>query len=70
MIDPSLRPKAWSKVARKANALGPLDGVAEDSANVTARSCERRTLITADDLETWLARLPQKIVNRTEGGAA
>ena len=37
MIDPSLRPKAWSIVARKANALGPLDGVAEDSANVTAR---------------------------------
>jgi excisionase family DNA binding protein len=37
---------------------------------LAARKVGRRTLITADDLETWLARLPQKIVNRTEGGAA
>src|ERR1035437_5770306 len=46
MIDPSLRPKAWSKVARKANALGPLDGVAEDSANVTAQVATAASLAT------------------------
>src|ERR1035437_7994622 len=52
MIDPSLRPKAWSKVARKANALGPLDGVAEDSANVTARVATAASLATLPIIHT------------------
>jgi hypothetical protein len=52
MIDPSLRPKAWSKIARKANALGPLDGVAEDSANVTARVATAASLATLPIINT------------------
>jgi hypothetical protein len=52
MIDPSLRPKAWSKVARKANALGPLDGVAEDSADVTARVATAASLATLPIINT------------------
>jgi hypothetical protein len=46
MIDPSLRPKAWSKIARKANALDPLDVVTEDSANVTAQVATAASLAT------------------------